>query len=81
MATKKDQLFAEAMSLKPRDREMLAEELWSSLDGSTRDRISDEWADEISKRLRAFARGEVQTIPGEQVMREARKLVRKKRTA
>jgi len=69
------------MTLKPKDRAVLADDLWFSLDDSTRDEVRDAWASEIKKRLRQLDTGKVATIPGEQVMREARKLVRKKRSA
>jgi putative addiction module component (TIGR02574 family) len=79
MAVSKKQIVEQALALPARDREMLAEELWLSLDGATKEQVHDEWATEIARRLKQLDRGEVDTIPADEVMREARKLVRKKR--
>ena len=77
----KKQVLAEAMSLSEKDRELLALELWRSLDGTTQEEAAQAWAEEISRRLKALDRGEIKSVPAEQVIREARKLVRKKRSA
>ena len=79
MAMTKQQLVAEALTLKPRDREEIADELWRSLDKSKRERVAESWASEIARRLDEIHRGEATLIDGAQVMREARKLVRKHR--
>ena len=69
----KEQLFAEAMSLGPQDREDLIRELRSISDRS--DFTADEFA-ELRRRVNEVDSGNVQTIPGELVMREARTRVR-----
>ena len=80
MAVTKDQLLNQALSMNKRERELLALELWRSLDDTTQEEVWDAWAIEIARRMKALEHGEVETIPAEQVLREARKLVRKKRT-
>ena len=52
-----------------------------SLDEDRQEEVWEAWAVEIKRRLRALDSGDVETIPGEQVIRDARKLVRKKRSA
>ena len=71
MPMTKDQLRIEAMALDPKEREALAEELLLSLDG---ERTANElaWVEECKRRVEAVDRGEMKTIPGEQVMRELR---------
>ncbi|HYO08302.1 MAG TPA: addiction module protein [Tepidisphaeraceae bacterium] len=81
MAAKKEKVLAEALALSAKERELLALELWRSLDGDAQEQVWDAWSEEIHHRLEALERGQVKAIPGEQVMREARKLVRKTRTA
>ena len=77
----KKQVPASAMALSPKDREMLAEELWLSLAETTMQQVHHSWAVEIEKRLRQLDCGDAETLPADGVMREARKLVRRKRTA
>jgi putative addiction module component (TIGR02574 family) len=81
MAMTRKQILSEAMSLPSKDRELLAEQLWFSVDSRTQEQNWNAWAKEIRKRLRDLDQGDVETIAGEQVMAAARKLVRKKRTA
>ena len=64
----KEQLFAEAMVLAPEQREALAEELWLSLDGTSRQEIDAAWLDEVRRRDAALANGQDKTSPLEEVL-------------
>jgi putative addiction module component (TIGR02574 family) len=68
----RQQLLDEAMALSAEDRERLAEDLWQSLDDSTRDEIDAAWTAEIRRRIEAIGQGEP-LLDGEQVMAELRK--------
>jgi putative addiction module component (TIGR02574 family) len=68
----REQLLAEAMALDPKEREALAEELWLSLDHTSRDEIDAAWMEEVQRRIAAYERGEVEAVPGEEVMRRLR---------
>src|SRR5205809_636549 len=48
-AVSKDELLAKALSLKPRDRINLAEELWLSADDTTREEVSEAWAKKFDR--------------------------------
>jgi len=69
MAMTKDQILTEAMALDPRERDEVAEALWQCA-------VSDEFTPaqvaEIHRRIAALDSGQVQPIPGEQVMQELR---------
>lgn len=78
MATVNQKLFAQALRMKKRERELLALELWRSLDDVSQEEVWDAWAVEINRRLLSLERGDAKSIPAEQAIREARKLVRKK---
>jgi putative addiction module component (TIGR02574 family) len=62
-----------AMALDPKEREELAEDLWQSIPLE----LSPEQIMELERRVEALDRGEVQTIPGEQVMRDIRQRLRR----
>jgi hypothetical protein len=71
MSLTKDQILAEAMALKPREREELAEELLLSVS----EILDPEWAAEIRRRLGEIDQGE-ELLDGDEVMRQARARVR-----
>jgi putative addiction module component (TIGR02574 family) len=58
MAMSKEQILTEAMSLNPREREAIAEELWLSIDEQTKEELAAAWTDEIRNRVDKAARGE-----------------------
>jgi putative addiction module component (TIGR02574 family) len=64
----KDEIFADAMALDPKQREELAEELWQSVPAE----LTPEQIAEIKRRLKAIDSGEAELIDGEQVMRQLR---------
>jgi len=67
----------EALLLTPAQRAELAEFLVESLDSTIPDEIQRRWIEEASRRLEDVRSGRVTTIPGEEVMAEARRLARR----
>ncbi len=72
-----DVFVAEAMSLPKPQRSQLADQLIASLDDDFE--ISPAWRAELHRRAREIDDGTVQTIPHEEVMRQARELIAKGR--
>lgn len=70
MPMTKEQLLEEAMALDAQERELLADELLLSLTDVDRKAIDAAWLEECHRRAEAIDRGEMPTIPGDQVMRE-----------
>lgn len=64
-----DELATEALKLPPQDRERLAWELLSSLESELE--FEAEWIEEVERRATEIDEGTVETIPWEQVKREA----------
>ena len=61
-----EKLIQEALSLPPDERAVVAERLLSSLEPELSE-IDQLWAVEAEERLNAYERGEVKSIPGEEV--------------
>lgn len=59
----------EAMSLPPRSRAKLAEQLLDSLDGPKHKEWAEAWAKDAEDRVDAYDRGEIKAIPGKIVFR------------
>ena len=72
MAANFDDIMKDALSLPPGARTMLADQLLVSLDWEQQKEIDDAWAEEAERRMQEIRDGKVQTIDGEQVMREVR---------
>lgn len=72
MAANFDDLIKDALSLPPGARAMLADHLLESLDWEQQKEIDAAWAEEAERRMQEIRDGKVQTIDGEQVMRELR---------
>lgn len=70
-------VIRDALSLPPKARAKLAEELLESLDDPNQKEIDRRWADEAEDRIDAYERGEIKTIPGQEVFRRLKP--RKKR--
>ena len=68
MAMTKDQILAEAMSLEPKDREALAEEILLSLGPDEQGEIDAAWLAEAHRREADFARAGGKTSPVEDVI-------------
>ena len=64
-----DELEAEALKLPPVERERLAMKLLSSV--GARLEFEAEWIEEVQRRARELDEGRVETIPADQVIREA----------
>lgn len=67
MSMTKEQILAEAKALSSQERDELIEDLRQI--AGDEDLSPEQWA-ELRRRIAAVDRGEVATIPGEQVMRE-----------
>ena len=67
-----EEILSAALALPPGLRAALADHLFASLDGPNQKQVDEAWAKEIERRIREIDEGEVETIPGEQVMRELR---------
>ena len=70
-------VVSDALSLPPRSRAKLAEQLLASLDDPKQKEIDRLWADEVEDRIDAYERGELKAIPGHEVFRRLKP--RKKR--
>jgi putative addiction module component (TIGR02574 family) len=68
MSMTKEQIISEAMKLDRIERDEIAQELWQRSGGD----LTPEQLAEIRRRIEALDRGEVELIPGDQVMRELR---------
>lgn len=71
-----ESLEREALRLPPEERARLAQELLESLESLSEPELERLWLDEAERRAAQIDRGEVDVIPGEQVMREARALLK-----
>jgi putative addiction module component (TIGR02574 family) len=65
------------LSLPPRSRAKLAEQLLESLDDPEQREIDRLWAGEVEDRIDAYERGELRAIPGKEVFQRLKP--RKKR--
>jgi putative addiction module component (TIGR02574 family) len=72
MAANFDDIIKDALSLPPGARAMLADHLLESLDWEQKKEIDEAWAMEAERRMQEIRDGTVQTIDGEEVMRELR---------
>jgi putative addiction module component (TIGR02574 family) len=72
MAANFDDIIKDALTLPPGARAMLADHLLESLDWEPQKEIDTAWAEEAESRMQEIREGKVQTIDGEQVMRELR---------
>ena len=66
-----------AFALSRKDRAILAEELFESIDDDEELTLSPEWIEEIERRVELSRMGKVKTIPAEQVFKKLRAKLRK----
>lgn len=66
--SKSDEIFRAALSLSDEERATLADQLLQSLDEEDQAEIDRAWALEAEDRIAAYERGEIQAIPGEEVL-------------
>ncbi len=67
------QILAEALKLPPVERAELVEDLLSSFEFESREKIDALWAKEAEDRIDAFERGEISTVPAREVFAEIEK--------
>lgn len=72
-----EQVAREAMRLGPAERAELADLLVESLEATPPDEVQRAWLEEAGRRLAEVRSGRVKTIPGEDVLAEARRLVKR----
>ncbi len=72
-----EQIAREALLLTPAQRAELADFLVESLKSAPPDEIQRLWIEEANKRLDEVRSGNVKTIPGEDVLAEARRLAKR----
>lgn len=70
-----DQITEEAIKLPPASRALLADKLVQSLEAEDTDEIQRLWSAEAIRRRDEIRSGQVQAIPGEQVIEEVCRLV------
>ncbi|WP_395621528.1 addiction module protein [Dokdonella sp.] len=70
-----EQIGQEALRLAPAQRAELADFLAGSLDITPPDEVQRLWLEEAARRLAEVRSGQVETIPVEDVLAEARRLV------
>jgi putative addiction module component (TIGR02574 family) len=71
MATSTDDLLKQVLSLPPGERARLAEQLLESLEPPN-ERNRQLWADEAERRLEAYERGDLKSVPAEEVFARLR---------
>jgi putative addiction module component (TIGR02574 family) len=69
-----EEIRREALLLTPAQRAELADFLVESLDLTSPDEVQHLWIEEASRRLEEVRSGKAKTIPGEDVLAEARRL-------
>jgi len=82
MASRLDDVEAQALRLPPSERGELIHRLLLSLEGESKDspeEVARAWDDEIARRVDAMERGEVEWIPAEQVFGSLEKISRSER--
>ncbi len=67
-----EEVRAEALKLSPEDQARLVDELVAELHGQLDPRIAEEWYEEADRRMQAFDRGDVQSVPAAEVIRDLR---------
>jgi putative addiction module component (TIGR02574 family) len=71
-----DQIAQKALQLTPAQRAELVDFLVESLESAQPDELQHLWVAEAARRLSEVRSGKVKTIPGEEVLAEARRLVK-----
>jgi putative addiction module component (TIGR02574 family) len=66
-----DNVFKEALTLKPSEKAQLIDKLLSSLDKSDK-KIGDLWAKEVEERIEAYDQGKIKAISIEKVLEKYR---------
>jgi putative addiction module component (TIGR02574 family) len=72
MTQKSQVVLEEALKLSPDERAEVAEQLIASLEEAPDIDVEQAWQEEVQRRLQQIERGEVKTIPWEEVQRRLR---------
>jgi putative addiction module component (TIGR02574 family) len=75
MPSSLEQLEEQARALSPDDRAKLAQSILESLHTPVAE-VEAAWAEEVERRVAAYDRGEIPSIPAEDVFAEARRFLR-----
>lgn len=73
MSKYENQLLAESLKLSPVERAELVENILSSFEFNSREKIDALWAQEAESRIDALERGELTTISAEEVFKKIEK--------
>ena len=73
MSSRFDDLKKQVRALPPSEKAALVRELIEQLDPQLDPDVEELWLEEAERRYAQFLRGEVDAIPGDEVMAEARK--------
>lgn len=71
MSPQTENIMKEALQLPREARALIAEKLLESLDLDELFEISEQWSREIARRCAEIDQGQVDLIPGDQVLKEA----------
>jgi putative addiction module component (TIGR02574 family) len=78
MARKAEELYKEALALSPEERDELVRLLTMQTDSKwASPEIEQAWMDECDRREKEYAEGNVELIPADEVIRQARERLRK----
>jgi hypothetical protein len=77
MATTVEQLVEQAMTLPSESRARLADLLMESLEGDDLGRIEQLWITEAKRRRDEVRTGKVETVPGDEGLRQVRDSIRR----
>lgn len=72
-----EHVMEDALSLPVEARVQLVEKLLESLNSPTQSQVEEAWAEEVDRRIAEDERGEVEMIPGEEVIAELRRKYRR----
>jgi len=72
-----DEVKTAAMTLSPDERVLLADQLYMSVSEKEQAEIDAEWIAEAERRIRDIDTGKAKLIPGDQVLAEARALLKR----
>jgi putative addiction module component (TIGR02574 family) len=70
MTTATKKVLKQALQLSPVDRAMLVEHLLTSFELPERNQIDELWANEAEKRIDAYDKGLITSIPAEEVFKK-----------
>ncbi|EEF57152.1 addiction module protein [Pedosphaera parvula] len=76
MSTDLKELARELAALPVESRAFLLDQLWASLNNSLDPKIDAAWLEEAEHRWEGLVSGEVEAVPAEQVMKDARATLR-----